>query len=311
MDSDMKESPASVGGVALASSCPYCHSAAIRPRYRQHFHKINPTYGPFDFFVCAACGCGFNNPMPSNEQLKSFYSSYSSGMPEEYRSAMLEYEDSSWHSQIARDLVDLAGKHRLQPGFTWLDVGSGAGEIAGKLSKLAPASRGTCIDLHPAPEYMQDSQVRWLQHDINADFSRDVAEKFQLVYASAVLEHVVNPEKFLINCLKLTEPGGVLYLFCPDYSSLASKVMGQKWPYYLPGEHVTLPTKKSVRTCLDGISRSGEVGEINFRVGGKRISYSVQYMLFALNLRWLGKMLPFNFSLKFPTGALEAVIVRL
>lgn len=307
----MKESPVSGGEGVLASCCPYCHSAAIRLRYGQHYHKMNPAYGPFDFFVCEACGGGFNNPMPSNEQLMSFYSSYSNGMPEEYRSAMLEYEDSSWHSQIARNLIDLAGKHGLQPAFTWLDVGSGAGEIARKLSKLTPASRGTCIDLHPAPESMHESQIRWLQYDINADFSSDIAEKFQLVYASAVLEHVVDPKKFLTNCLKLTEPGGVLYFFCPDYSSLASRVMGQKWPYYLPGEHVTLPTKKSVRACLDAISRSGEVGEISFRVGGKRVSYSVQYMLFALNLRRLGKMLPFNFSLQFPTGALEAVIVRL
>jgi len=307
----MKENLITVPGPALATDCPYCHSAAIKPRYRQHFHKMNPTYGPFDFFVCENCGCGFNNPMPSHEQLRSFYASYSSGMPEEYRSVMREYEDSSWHSQIARDLIDLAGKHHLHPAFTWLDVGSGAGEIAGKLSKLAPTSPGTCIDLHPAPEDLRDSRVRWIQSDINADFSSDVAEKFQLVYASAVLEHVVNPANFLRNCLMLTERGGILYLFCPDYSSLASRVMGKKWPYYLPGEHVTLPTKKSVRICLDAISHSGEVGEIKSWIGGKRISYSVQYMLFALNLRWLGKLLPFNCSLRFPTGALEAIIVKL
>ena len=310
MNSDLTVSQSTETEVVVARNCPYCNSAEIKLRYRHHFHKMKPSYGPFDFFVCDKCGCGFNNPMPSQKQLNTFYASYSDGMPEEYRLAMREYEDSSWHSQIANDLIDLAKKKGLKPGFTWLDVGSGAGEIAGKLSKLAPASRGSCIDQHPAPEDLRGKDISWLQTDINADFARNVTEKYDLVFASAVLEHVVSPCNFMKNCLSLTNRGGVLYLFCPDYSSLASRVMGTKWPYYLPGEHITLPTKDSVRRCISAIEQSGEFGSLQSYVGGKRISYSIQYMLFALHLRALGRLLPFNFSLKFPTGALEIVILR-
>jgi hypothetical protein len=291
----------------LKFSCPYCASKKITIRYRNHYHKINHSYGPFDFSLCQSCGCGFNNPMPSANQLKSFYDSYTNGMPEEYRSVMQESNESSWHSQIASDLIKLSKKHNLNSDFTWLDVGSGAGEIAERMTKLAPASFGTCIDLHPAPKGMSNSRVLWLQDDINTDFSKNVNKKFKLVYASAVLEHVLDPENFLINCLNLTESGGILYFFCPDYSSLASKVMGIKWPYYLPGEHITLPTKSSIRICLGNISKSHE---IIFSVTNKRVSYSVQYMLFALKLQWLMKFFPVNFSLKFPTGALEAVILK-
>ena len=299
-----------VGGEGLIEFCPYCRSKNIKMKYRRHFHKMSPGYGPFDFFVCEDCGCGFNNPMPSNDQIRRFYSSYSSGMPEEFRAAMKQGQDSSWHSQIAYDLLEIATEQGFESDFTWLDVGAGAGEIAEKLSRLSPKSCGTCVDLHQAPERIDGSNINWLQQDINSDFSSVVGKKFKLVYASAVLEHVVDPERFLINCLDLTEPGGAFYFFCPDYSSLAAKVMGQRWPYYLPGEHVTLPTKNSIRACLSRFLSANKIDDCDFHVRSKRVSYSVQYMLFALKLRWLGKFFPFDFSLKFPTGALEAILVK-
>ena len=228
-------------------------------------------------------------------------------MPENYRSVMQESIESSWHSQIASDLIKLTKKHNFNSDFTWLDVGSGAGEIASRLSKLALASYGTCIDLHPAPKGVNSSRILWLQDDINTNFSKNIKKKFKLVYASAVLEHVLDPEIFLTNCLNLLDSGGILYFFCPDFSSLASKVMREKWPYYLPGEHITLPTKSSIRICLGNISKSNE---IIFSVTNKRVSYSVQYMLFLFNLQRLMKFFPLNFSIKFPTGALEAVILK-
>jgi len=228
-------------------------------------------------------------------------------MPEVYRSVMKKSIESSWHSQIASDLIKLTKKHNFNSDFTWLDVGSGTGEIASRLSKLALSSEGTCIDLHPTPKGVNNSRILWLQDDINTNFSNNIKKKFKLVYSSAVLEHVLDPEKFLINCLNLTDSGGILYFFCPDFSSLASKVMMEKWPYYLPGEHITLPTKNSIRICLGNISKSNE---IIFSVTSKRVKYSVQYMLFVSNLQRLMKYFPINFSIKFPTGALEAVILK-
>lgn len=289
-------------------NCPYCGSANLARRHSGHFHKFNVSHGPFDFDVCEVCGAGFCNPMPTPEQLRSFYSNYESGMPEEHRQAMKESEESSWHSQIAKDLVSLAWHQGLPEDFAWLDVGAGGGEIAGKLKSLLRRSSGTCFDLHAPPAVTGDNDICWMRGDINGEFSRDIPRKFNLVYASAVLEHVISPYDFIENCLALTDQGGLLYMFCPDYSSMASKVMGTQWPYYLPGEHLTLPAVRSVRMCLERIRNSGYADIAGVTVRRKRISYAVRYMLFALHLNWVRRLMPFDFSLKFPTGCLELIV---
>ncbi len=290
--------------------CPYCGSSVIEERYRGHFHKFDASHGPFDFDVCQDCGAGFCNPMPSPEQLRFFYANYESGMPEEYRHAMNESEESSWHTQIAKDLVRLARIHNLPEGFAWMDVGAGAGEIACQLQTLLPRSAGTCLDLHEPPEGVSKKGISWMSGDINGNFSQDIPKRFNLVYASAVLEHVISPRDLITNCLALTDRGGLLYMFCPDYSSLASKVMGTRWPYYLPGEHLTLPTVGAIHRCLESIRDSGRVGIASVTVRRKRISYAMRYMLFALGLHSVRRYLPFDFSLKFPTGCLELIVKK-
>ncbi|MDP1729067.1 MAG: methyltransferase domain-containing protein, partial [archaeon] len=48
-----------------------------------------------------------------------------------------------------------------------------------------------------------------------------------------VLEHVSNPTKTLKRCHELLKKDGFLIVNYPDYNSWVSKLLGQKWPFYL------------------------------------------------------------------------------
>ena len=48
-----------------------------------------------------------------------------------------------------------------------------------------------------------------------------------------VLEHVYNPQEVLQECQRILRKEGILIINYPDYSSLARRFLGYKWPFFL------------------------------------------------------------------------------
>ena len=83
-----------------------------------------------------------------------------------------------------------------------------------------PATRRH-VDLHTRPVALPPS-VAWHQIDLNQpNFHEQIGGKADVVYATAVWEHVSKPDIFAQNMVKLLNGGGLLYLVCPNYASIA------------------------------------------------------------------------------------------
>jgi hypothetical protein len=116
-----------------------------------------------------------------------------------------------------------------------------------------PASKGWAIDFHEGLR-LDDEQYKWIQMDINRfPFSEVIGnEKADLVFAITVIEHVQNPDEFVFEMMKMVEPqSGVIYASNPDFGSISRKVLRSKWPYFLPGEHIQIPSIKGARVLLN------------------------------------------------------------
>ena len=50
----------------------------------------------------------------------------------------------------------------------------------------------------------------------------EIKEKFDIITAHQVLEHVENPMKFMSQVLRILKPGGILYFEIPNHFSLSS-----------------------------------------------------------------------------------------
>ena len=295
-----------------AYHCFYCGSRELALAYGQKFHQRKQDHGPFDLYVCRTCGSALTLPVPSPVVLAEFYRSFEFGLSKSTRMLLSDDPAGAWHQTCVRRLVELSGRSR-DAVFTWVDVGAGGGEIARLLGEHFPSSRGVAIDIHDRPPSLADgpANVEWRRVDIARDsFAADLTAKGDVVFAIGVWEHVRRPDIFAHNMLSLLNPGGLLYMETPNYGSLARRLFGQYWPYFLPGEHLCMPTPRGARLCLlrelgklDGQGYSAAVATRPIL-----IRYSVRFALAKLSMPRLAKAVPSALYAHVPSGAMEAVV---
>jgi len=256
--------------------CRFCGSPALLPA--------------LGMVRCAECGSLATDPLPSPETLAAMYSGYDGGVRGNLRQMRQETPLSAWFASI----VETTARPR-DAAFRWLDVGAGGGELAGMLAARYPNATGTALDWAERPADLASS-VDWRVADLNGDFTAPPAD---LVLSISVWEHVLQPDRFVERLARLVAPGGELYLVCPDAGSLAFRVLGRRWPYYLPGEHLHLPTVRGAQRCLERLG-----GDVRVRRIG--LPYPPAYVLGFLGLTHVAKLARRLPGLPLPVGALEA-----
>jgi len=101
------------------------------------------------------------------------------------------------------------------------DFGGGDGYF-GKLSAgLSTNIRSTVIDFSVDKVDLGHGSVRYLSCDLNNDFPN---EKFDLIIAWNLLEHLVDPENFLSQCNSSLNSDGLLVLQTPAPNNLFAKL---------------------------------------------------------------------------------------
>jgi len=285
--------------------CFYCGAEKCKPKYKKQCHKVDPTFGPFDLYACDSCGSLSTDPLPTAERLSEFYINYEKFRPDWYNAASgagaLAAQYRFYASRAARP---------VRSGQTWLDVGAGHGEVSNLLSDLRPGSSGNAIDIGERPVALSDS-VTYQSIDLNKDnWLGMIGRQFDHVFSVAVWEHVRTPQQFARESLSLVSSGGTLTMICPDYGSLASQVLGRSWPYFEPGEHISIPTRKGARICLEKAVGNLGVGQFDIKVSRLNVGYSIRYLFDVLRLKSLAAITPSNLSLPLPTGILIAEATR-
>jgi 2-polyprenyl-3-methyl-5-hydroxy-6-metoxy-1,4-benzoquinol methylase len=122
----------------------------------------------------------------------------------------------------------------VKPGDRVLDVG--AGRCKASLSFAKAGCRVTAIGLHFDrywDERRRQELTTWNVHLHEGHFE-DFTDlgKFDVVWASHVLEHQRNPGAFLDHCLELLQPGGWLFLVVPP---LKTQVVSGHLTVWFPG----------------------------------------------------------------------------
>ncbi len=114
--------------------------------------------------------------------------------------------------------------------FKLIDKGGVGLEIGPSHNPIAPKSSGLNVEVvdHLTAEELRE---KYKHHGVNIDNIETVdfvwrgeplveligmAEKYDFIIASHVIEHIPDPISFLQNCEKLLKPNGVLFLVIPD-----------------------------------------------------------------------------------------------
>lgn len=310
-DSEHRRPPATQSPTRR-EDCAFCGSVELKRTHQGLMHPRKADHGPFEFYKCASCGSGVMRDLPTAGALAALYGSFQNGLPELHRRIMQDDPQHELYALCAKRMLQRAVKRE---GTVWADVGAGGGELSAIMSRAAPDARGIAIDLHTRPKTLADTRaITWIQADLNEEGFVDknnLGAAADMVISTAVWEHVLQPDQFAGELIRLLKPGGVLYLMCPDYGSIARKVMATGWPYFTPGEHLNMPTVTGARICLERQWSRVRPGAAMPHISSCALSlpYSFRYVLRRFGWDRLGRLLPPRLGAPLPAGALEAVLV--
>lgn len=293
--------------------CCFCGSKKIKMVYKNLYHPYNRTFGPFQFYKCADCGSGVTIPLPKQYELVKLYESFSGGLIPSIRKLRENNPLSEWYNQCISRATGIWSAHiENDKIFKWMDIGSGNGELIYHLMNRFPESSGIAIDFEERPALIDKFPgVSWEKTDLNSRSSLEKAgggEKFDLIFLITVLEHVMHPDIVVNLALSKLKKGGCLYLTVPDIGSLPAKIFKRKWPYFLPGEHLCIPTLKGMYALLE--KNYFEIfGSSNDAIHVEPIifPYPLGYYLGYFGINRMPQFLKGK-VLRIPTGILEASV---
>jgi 2-polyprenyl-6-hydroxyphenyl methylase/3-demethylubiquinone-9 3-methyltransferase len=128
-----------------------------------------------------------------------------------YNPLRLAYIREAGCEQFQRDPRRLDCLH----GLRILDIGCGAGVLCEPLARLS----ATVVGADPAKTNIQVAKLHAQQTGVDVDYRCQTAEalaadgeRFDVVLAMEVLEHVTDSDIFLRRCAELVKPGGIMVL---------------------------------------------------------------------------------------------------
>jgi SAM-dependent methyltransferase len=210
-------------------TCPCCKSRSIFKVGTIKYAK-NTTYSSTkivlteipELWRCNECQSCFTQNRVSEADSISLYSLGDSWSSESF----LNYK-----TQATVDLIDSL----VKPNCKMLDIGCANGAMLDHAKQRGAITFGL--------EYSRANldELRRKQHIAYSDWSQ-VDERFDIIAAFDVVEHLYNLESFLDYCFSHLSDDGVLVLMTGDINSWSAKVGNTKWWYVRYSEHILFPS---------------------------------------------------------------------
>jgi SAM-dependent methyltransferase len=128
-----------------------------------------------------------------------------------------------------------------------LDVGCSSGAFLYHLNRSFPGDYETLgMDRSSAPlDYAESRAVRVVRGDfLSAGFG---GRTFDAISFWAVMEHLLEPRRFLDRAYDLLKPGGICFVLVPNFESFAVRMLGPRYRYIYP-QHLNYFTRKTIMT---------------------------------------------------------------
>lgn len=190
--------------------CPVCSS--INGKY-------NVSVNAFKIYKCPNCGLEHTFPIPSLDELKSFYSNYT-----DIRA------DSNVVKMNAQRNLQLLRSFGYDDNKSLLDFGTGDAdfvEVAGK----------NCYGI----DFKSTNKQR-----VYSNLNDLPIKKYDFITLWGVLEHLANPTDTLLQLRGYSKPNGILAITTVDAEGIIPY-------YYKPVEHLTYWTKLSFEKLFQKI----------------------------------------------------------
>ena len=218
-----------------------------------------------DFVVCTECGLGAVSPMPSSEEIPSFYDTaryYTHGQSHlaEVNQTLLDRAllHAAWRLDKGQSLDPERIAKDLPPGASICDLGCGGGDLLGRFKALGFNVLGVEPDAAARAEAAKAgiTVLAGTCEELPADLK---GQSCDLVIMRHVLEHCRDPILALRKAFFLTRPGGMLFCEVPNCAATHFKSLGVCSAMFDAPRHLYFFTPACLRKAigLGGFTFSG------------------------------------------------------
>lgn len=197
---------------------------------------------------CRDCGTLFVNPRPADSDLQAFYQQIGADEQTRFIEASLRYYRDPTRAGAMRQSY-LEPLSRRRPTGKLLDFGCGAGWFVKLAGDAGYDSHG--ID-HMAQAVEAGRRELGLTTVAVGD-EDTLAERadYDIIVCNNLIEHVVDPARFVARCMQGLRPGGLLMLSFPCADSAMFKALVQHSYFFMAPYHLTHFTRAGMTGMLN------------------------------------------------------------
>ena len=152
-----------------------------------------------------------------------------------------------------------------------LDIGCGGGRFMNRMKRLGWEVEGIDFDEKATGKITARYGMKTYTGDLVESKLPD--GYFDAITLSHTIEHLVNPERTLRECMRILKPGGRLVVVTPNVESTGATLFGPFWRGWEPPRHLHM---FSVKTLKSFLSKAGfDVTEIRSSSAGSAVIYRV------------------------------------
>lgn len=226
-------------------SCALCGCSRHTVQYSglQDLHLERPTGFSAQLVKCSQCGLIAQWPVPTDEQLASFY-------PDEYSPFQARAAASKAVRTVFRSRrPDFVTRH-VRTGRL-LDVGCSTGSF---LIDMQSIDGWSCVGIEPSRSAVLAARARGLDvHEMNMDRLGAHVDLgvFDVITLWDVLEHLRNPVESLRQMRAMLAPGGLVVIGVPNVDSFEYSIFGRYWSGLEAPRHLFVFSKHTVAAVLN------------------------------------------------------------
>lgn len=190
----------------------------------------------YSYYRCRNCRYIYVYPKPSADNVEKYYldaSFYDKAAREEPRLV----EEASRRLKM---LSKLTGRYGLERRL--LDVGCASGIFLEQAQKDGWVAEG--VELSPTLSVQARSKGLKVRNGWIEDLASTA--RYPVVTAWEVIEHAIDPLKFLNTVRSYVQDGGLVALSTPLSNGLPARVLRSRFPMIYPPEHLSLFSRKSI-----------------------------------------------------------------
>lgn len=205
--------------------CLLCNSTKLK--------KLD-KYAKDHLVKCRSCGFVFCEPIPTDEELTTFYNRYP---------YILDISPISFKRY--GEILDRMEPFRKTNNL--LDIGCGSGHFL----EVAKARGWNVWGTEFTDKAIAISEGKGITfHKGRLDAANYEPELFDVVTSFEVIEHINNPKEDMTEVKKILRKGGLFYVTTPNFNSVSRLMLGAKWNCIIYPEHLSYYTSKTLRRFL-------------------------------------------------------------